>query len=430
MDIPATIKILMVFGGILLAHRLRLPLGFSLILGSIGLACWADKAPAEVMRDLGAALSQPELWLLLLIVALIFEFGRFMARSHNADTLRIAVQRWGGRHGRAFSLMAIPAVIGLVPMPGGALFSAPLVGETAKETHWTPAWKTVVNYWFRHTLEYWWPLYPVVILTLSIFDIETWTFMAVQFPFTFISFLAGYLFLLRPHRKALSVETTPPETPQRHVFFIFLPIMVILISTVVLPLALRPLFPEANVHVPKLLAMLVGIGIGLILIARDRRHPLERHPFRGLFSRKALSILMTLAGVMVFKSILQSSGLLPQAGRDLIESGIPLPMVIALLPLIAGLVTGIALGFAGTAFPLLAGLLQSDPKLNPLATLVLAFGFGYIGMLCSPVHLCFILTRNYFSAPYRKLYKEMAPCLLMLGITAIGLYILLNAFHG
>jgi uncharacterized protein len=108
-----------------------------------------------------------------------------------------ASRRLGGRHGRALSLVLIPASIGLVPMPGGALFSAPLVGETLREKHLPAAWKASVNYWFRHIFEYWWPLYPVVIVTLSIFSLKTWQFFSLQVPFTLVSLLAGWYFILR-----------------------------------------------------------------------------------------------------------------------------------------------------------------------------------------------------------------------------------------
>jgi hypothetical protein len=110
-------------------------------------------------------------------------------------------------------------------------------------------------------------------------------------------------------------------------------------------------------------------------------------------------------------------------------AGVPLVLVVALLPLVAGLVTGIAIGFAGTAFPLVVGLMAGEANgLTPLATLVLAFGFGYAGMMLSPVHLCFVLTRNYFSAPFRGIYRQIAPCIgVLLGAAVVGFLLLSRA---
>ena len=169
MEISAIIKILTSFAGVLIINRFKVPLGIALIIGGVGLEIWAGRNVVQIGADLVAGLSRPDLWLLLINISLVTELGYFMAEESNAQTIIAPTQRWGGRHGRLMSLVAIPAAIGLVPMPGGALFSAPLVGKTVEETDHTPEWKAAVNYWFRHVMEYWWPLYPVVIVTLSIF---------------------------------------------------------------------------------------------------------------------------------------------------------------------------------------------------------------------------------------------------------------------
>jgi len=55
-------------------------------------------------------------------------------------------------------LGVIPAVIGLMPVPGGALMSAPMVEAEAEKLKLDKVKKTYVNIWFRHTI---FPVYPV-----------------------------------------------------------------------------------------------------------------------------------------------------------------------------------------------------------------------------------------------------------------------------
>ena len=43
-------------------------------------------------------------------------------------------------------------------MPGGAIFSAPLVKGAAEGLDATPGQLSLVNYWFRHVWEVAWPL--------------------------------------------------------------------------------------------------------------------------------------------------------------------------------------------------------------------------------------------------------------------------------
>ena len=71
--------------------------------------------------------------------------------------------------------------------------------------------------------------------------------------------------------------------------------------------------------------------------------------------------------------------------------------IVMIIPFISGLTTGIAIGFVGASFPIVINLLGTNPELNiVLAYTVLAYGFGYIGMILSPVHVCLLVTNEYF----------------------------------
>ena len=71
-------------------------------------------------------------------------------------------------------LVSVTALIGFIPMPGGALFSAPLVEACDTEHRLSNDTKTRINYWFRHMWEYWFPLYAGVIMALQITGLEIW----------------------------------------------------------------------------------------------------------------------------------------------------------------------------------------------------------------------------------------------------------------
>jgi integral membrane protein (TIGR00529 family) len=424
MEFSAIAKILIVFAGLLVISRMRTPLGLALIGGGICLELWAGKKPPAVVADLFHAMQMPELWLLLINIALILEFGYFLAEKKNSDAIINAARRWGGKHGQVFSLVLVPAAIGLVPMPGGALFSAPLIDQTTRNGDWPSPWKAAVNYWFRHVLEYWWPLYPVVIVSLSIFAIRTWQFMMVQIPFTLVSIGAGYFFLLRSRHAHLR-EMADSVSGKRDVLAILTPLLLVVLCTLILPPLISRLFPAVNATQSKLLAMLVGLIGGLTLLAGNQGS--RRQLFRFLFTGKTGKVLLTLAGVMIFQSLLKTSGLLPLAGKELAAGQVPLLAIISILPFIAGLVTGIAIGFAGTAFPLVVGLMGiSGSGLTPMATLVLAFTMGYAGMMLSPVHLCLLLTREYFSSPYFKVLRYILPCTLTVVTYGLLLHLTLH----
>ena len=429
MDFSAVAKILIVFFAVLAASRLRIPLGVGLISGGMALDLWAGKSMQILPADLWQALMRPELWLLATTITLIMEIGHFMASEENGNAIVSLARRYGGRHGQALSLVLIPAAIGLVPMPGGALFSAPLVGRTAQINSNSPEWKAAVNYWFRHILEYWWPLYPVVIVTLSIFTLPTWKFMLLQIPFTFVSLGAGYFFLLR--HQTFSFNTDDPEEQNpASIVQVLLPIGIIVAATLILPGLFHRMLPGLNPASWKLLSMLAGLIVSLIIIWLGRKKD-SRKMFSDLASMKTANVFITLAGVMIFESLLNSSGLIPLAGRELSTGRVPIGLIIAFLPFLAGLVTGIAIGFAGAAFPIVVGFISAgEVGMQPMAALVLAFSMGYAGMMLSPVHLCFLLTVDYFSASFIKVYKYILPCAMSVMALGIILYQMLQSILG
>jgi integral membrane protein (TIGR00529 family) len=429
MEFSAVAKILFVFFGVLTVSRLRVPLGLGLIGGGLLLDLWAGKSVQDLPADLWLALMRPELWLLAITITLIMEIGHFMASEENGRAITSLARRIGGRRGKAVSLILIPAAIGMVPMPGGALFSAPLVGLTAENSGNSAEWKAAVNYWFRHILEYWWPLYPVVIVTLSIFTLPTWKFMLLQIPFTFVSLSAGYFFLLKSrHLPFTAAEPEGQNLPS--IGRILLPIALIVSATLALPGLFHIALPNLNPASWKLLSMLSGLVVSLLFIWLNRLNH-SRKMFSDILTLKSLNVFITLAGVMIFESLLNSSGLIPLAGRELSLGRVPISLIIAFLPFLAGLVTGIAIGFAGAAFPIVVGFISAgDISLQPMAALILAFSMGYAGMMLSPVHLCFLLTVDYFSASFIRVYRFILPCVLSVMLFGVILYLMLQMLLG
>ncbi|OGV67358.1 MAG: hypothetical protein A2283_09115 [Lentisphaerae bacterium RIFOXYA12_FULL_48_11] len=431
----AVIKILMVFAAVLILNRLKLNLGMALILGGIGLNLWGGLTVQITVSNLGNAFLNTELWFFILVMALIIEVDHYMTEEKNSAEIVAATQRWGGKHGRALTLMSLPAVMGLIPSPAGALFSAPFVEQASGREDGSPEWKTAVNYWFRHLWEYWWPLYPGVIIAMSVFSmIPSWQFVSVQIPYTILSITLGYLFLVRSHIPRLAGISVNTEGDNRRAFFLLTPLLIVLASLFVLPLPLSRILPGMNMQVRKLLAVVLGLVMALLLIVWDGRRgkggptvSTGRKMFSTLFTRSSLSIQFSLVGVLVFQFMLEKSGLLPAAGKELVSSGIPLVIAVAILPFLGGMITGIASGFTGTAFPLLVGLMNTEGSgLTPLSTLVLGYGFGYVGLLLSPVHLCLLVTRDYFSATLSKVYMQLLPGVAVILIYSIVVHFVLR----
>ncbi len=432
---PALIKILAVFGAVLLVARLRVPLGLALLAGGLLLDGWAGTPLADIGRHLLAALAAPELGLVLVMTGLIVEVGRFVTETRNADEILNLAARWGGRHGRAFALVLMPAAIGLIPMPAGALFSAPFVGQAAGDAH-ESSWKTTVNYWFRHIWEYWWPLYPGVIVAMSVFPVSAVRFVGAELIFTPVALIAGYYFLIRPQVKALAGDAAVvKKVDPRRAWLAASPLLAILAALLLFALLPAAWRPGGRSVAGRLLPVIAGLVVAIGVIVWDEwrharaagRSGWPRLVGSTLLQRKSLGVYGSLAGVLVFKSMLDQSAVLPLAARELAASGVPVAFAVAGLPFLAGIVTGVAVGFTGISFPLVVALMAAPGSgLTPLSTLVLAYGWGYTGMMLSPIHLCLLVSRDYFSADLRAVYRRTLPCLGVIVATSLAAHLVLG----
>jgi integral membrane protein (TIGR00529 family) len=426
LESPPILKVLIVFALILALGRLRVPLYLSLVFGGLAVNWWGGNSWPVVFNYFFRALADVNLWLLVAVTALVVEFGRELADKKNAEAIMAFARKLGGRSGRLWSLMLIPSLIGLVPMPAGALLSAPMVDQGTSENHWNPEWKAAVNYWFRHVWEYWWPIYPVVIIGLVVFKMETWRFTATMIAFTPAAFLIGYFWLLRPYRQKLAANEPVLSGSLRRFVILMWPVALVMVFVLGLPPVFAGILPRCDPQTTKLLAMLIGIMAGLVIVRF--RAGKGTKMFASFFKLNNISILLTIGAILLFQSLLETSRLLPAAANEIGRSGLSVVLIASTLPFLAGFVTGVAAAIAGIAFPLVVGLLGSGAGgLTPMATLALSFGFGYMGMMLSPIHLCLIMTRDYFSASLLPIYRQLVLCVVSQVVFAILVFALLSA---
>jgi hypothetical protein len=142
--------------------------------------------------------------------------------------------------------------------------------------------------------------------------------------------------------------------------------------------------------------------------------------FRALQYGFSWDVMVMIAGIVLFKDTLEASGAVANLSRFFVEHGIPALPVFCLLPFIAGLLTGHTIGFVGSTFPLLLSIVDHAS----LSLISLAFASGLIGVLLSPVHLCLILSREYFKADLSGIYRKTIPAgAIVFGVAAVRYFI-------
>lgn len=303
-------------------------------------------------------------------------------------------------------IMAVmPAMIGMLPSPGGAVFSAPMVGEASAHLEIPPDQKAFINYWYRHIWEYVSPLYPGIILVSGLTHVPFRKLALINAPFALSVILWGALFCF----SGIGPTRPPGGTTRgkRRAFGVF-------------ALAVAPIF------LALVLVVLLGVNpllaMGGVTVAL---YPLHRYSPAGVWESLQESVsakaLFLVIGIMVFQETLRVTGALDGVSGFFAASGLPPMLVLAALPFLAGLMTGLTIAYVGITFPILMPLMGGgSPSLGLLA---LAFGSGFAGVMLSPVHLCLVLTREYFNADMARVYHRLwIPSALVLAAAAVPLY--------
>jgi len=403
---PALLKILMSLAVILVVSRVTKNLLIAITVGTVVIAFWAGHSPAGAAVIAWDRLSGRDNLFLMLIIVLIIWLSAQMAETGIMSSLVASFQ---SRVSNRASMALLPALVGLLPMPGGALFSAPLVDDCDEERRVDPLVKGRINYWFRHIWEYWWPLYAGVLLAVELSGLEIWHFIAAGIPVTLFSVLGGWLFLLR---------RVPKKERSGHTRFdlsSLIPVFIVIFIYAVLSL-LVPGTTRISKYFP------IALGIITAIIYLQMRSPLSPPDWRKiLLNPKTVSLAVLVAVIRIYGAFLEAP--LPDGGyivdlmrAELARTGVPLLPLIMIIPFIAGVTTGIALGMVGASFPIIISLAGADPSTAVLlSTAVLGYAAGHVGQLVSPVHVCFIVTNEYFSTTLVKSLKGLAgPCLFVL----------------
>ncbi|HUU09467.1 MAG TPA: DUF401 family protein [Phycisphaerae bacterium] len=422
MAAPVLVKVVGSLALILVVNRFVRNLAVSVAAGTAALGLWSGQPVGTVLDVAWARLASADNLCLLVTIFLVIWLSSQMAAAGVMEDLVGSVR---SRTGQRASMAVLPAVIGFLPMPGGAIFSAPLVERCDADGSVEPVLKAQTNYWFRHIWEYWWPLYPGVLLALAITRLEVWQFVLLQLPLTLLAVAAGYVFLLRRiHPAGADPDSHPAAGPRRRFVALILPILVVIGTYVAVRLGWSgaqhewPDLPGLNKYVP----MIVGLVLAIATLQGQR--PLAWARWRPiLVSHRTVTMVVLVAIIRIYGALIESrladgASLVEAMRGEMNQWGIPVLAMMMLLPFIAGITTGVCIGFVGASFPIVVSLLGEDPSLGQvLAATTLAFGFGYMGMMLSPVHVCLIVTNEHFRTPLpRSLRGLLAPAAAVLAV--------------
>ncbi|MBS7632193.1 DUF401 family protein [Candidatus Bathyarchaeota archaeon] len=298
---------------------------------------------------------------------------------------------------------AIPAVIGLLPVGGGALMSAPLVEAETEKLGLKEDKKTYVNLWFRHTIFPVYPINTVLIVIAGLTGLSVMSLIIRQIPVVAAMIIIGYLIGLR------KTPTTPQKTQAktdymseiRQLAITFLPILATIVAVVIL-----------NFDVS--IASFIGIAV-LLLVAKPKLATIVK-PLRNW---TIWGVTLAAFGAFLLKTTTEAMGISQLFSAFVSNGNVDILLLLIAIPAFLSAITGSVSGGAAISIAILSGLFSYTPK-----SVSLLYISGYFGYIVAPTHLCLVLTAEYFKCSLGRLYKYLIPSTIVSLTTGILVFLI------
>jgi len=297
----------------------------------------------------------------------------------------------------------LPAVMGLLPVGGGALMSAPLVEAETEKLGLKEDKKTYVNLWFRHTI---FPVYPVsqvLILAALLTGLTLTSLILRQIPVVISMVAVGYLVGLRKTPKTKEKENvkTNRGSELKRFSITFSPILATIITVIIFSIDVS-------------IAVFIGIAV-LLLIAKPNPKTFIK-PFKNW---TIWGITLAAYGAFLLRNMAEAIGISQIFGSFVTNGNIDALLLLTIIPAFLGAMTGSPSGGIAISVSILTGIVSFTPK-----SASLLYISSYLGYVVAPTHLCLVLTAEYFKCSLGKLYKYLIPSLIVSFGTGILVYLL------
>ena len=315
-------------------------------------------------------------------------------------------------------LSVLPAIIGFLPVAGGALMSAPLVDSEAEKLKLKPEKKAYVNLWFRHTIFPVYPLNQVLITTAAITGTTVASLILRQIPVVTVMVVIGYLIgfwkVSNPKNKENTKTESKLNSDFKNFFIAFSPVLATIIVAISLGLVGLDLSKRGlDVLIATFVGIIVLIGISKLSIQVFVK-PLKNWGIYG--------ITFAAYGAFLLGNVMKSGGISEIFETFAASGNIDSTLLLTVIPAVLGVLTASALGGVSISVPILSGIIALSHNTPTAASLI--YMSSYMGYVIAPTHLCFAFTADYFKCSLGKVYKYIIPSFLATFITALLIYFL------
>ena len=373
---------------IILMLRRHIPIGPCMLTG--GLFIWLMKTPElhYLTQAFSETLSLPRTYDIIFALYFVMCLEIELRTSGALAGMVHALQRIFSSN--RVTLAVMPAFLGLLPSLGGARFSAPIVDEASKGLGLTSDHQAAINFWFRHIFEFSSPIIPGMIMACNIAGVAYSEFIMHLCWLTMLMFSVGWFVLIRPIKADSIKENAGSQAADEQGW----QDLWLSLSPVILTFVLVVFF---NMNAS------VGMGVvtaGLFLVLHFTKHEVSlKEVVVGAIDMK---MFFNVLCILYFIQILTVTQVLQEIVTAFQSSPLPVPVIIACVSFIIGVLTGMSQGHVAIIMPIIAAMQTGSLNLAGVA-----MAFGVAGQMLTPTHMCLVVTVDYFKANFFKTLKPV-----------------------
>lgn len=377
----------------------RKSLWFGLVIASYVLGLFSLSVKS-LWQQTYITITNPSILLLALAVGLIPIIGGIMEHGGLIDDLVNNI-----RMKRNYFMAFTSAFIGMLPMPGGALLSAPPVDKSGKTV--PNETKTAINVWFRHVFLLIYPL-GALLASTAMAKVNLYEAILYLLPGFILMSILGYFFLLR------NIEGQNNSASKIDHKKIVAPVAVILIA----PFIHFTLMSTFTGIIPEL-PLIIGVFTSLILSLCFTK--IDWKKFKSVaISMKPWNFALIIIGMFLFLHIFKASA----TSQVIADAAFSKVMLLVGIGTLLGFATGRVQVPIAILLPIYSA--QFGAKSMTSITFAIMFFAVYQGYLVSPVHPCLSVSLEYFKSDLKDFYKILAvPTIICLAVVLILGFIIL-----
>lgn len=407
------IKLVFVLFLVIVLLSLKIDLWLNLILNSLFIGLLFNLGFKEILTVCKATIMDIETLKLLFIIFTIYFLSIVLEQLRKYEGMVKSLQKLILDY--RFVMMFLSSFISLLPIQGGAIFSAPMIKSIGESNNANPEKNMFINYWFRHIWEFLWPLYPEIILYASLLKISIKNLIIILSPLTVISLLIGITWVnrnltynrSRKEDRKTCLKSTLKEFIQNSWPILFVFLMVFL-----------------NINL--LYSLLITL-ITLFFLHHELRVKIIEFFQEAL--KKSYTTLLLVFGIVLFKEMLEYAQIIEILPTFFISKGISIYIAIMLIPFLVSFLTGSIFASIGICAPVFLGFLVNPDSTINLNQVIILYTAAYIGMMITPLHLCLAITKDFFCINIKRFYYILILNLLVFISISLIYYIVIARYY-